>query len=300
VRRALPFVLLLFLASPALAAPPPDATPQQVDEAKRRYSEGHAKFLAGRYDEALAILVQSNALVPSPNSGLLIARCLYELHRNVEAYEKFVEVENAALDLVRSGETRYGETAAAAAKEKTAARAKIGALKLSARPNVTATVDGKVVTLSPQGEASAFHDPGATKIVFKQDRYEDVHAVTAEAGKEIVVTFRPPVEAASPPPSPPPPPPPAPPVERERESRGVPWYGLATGGIALVGVGAFVGFGLSSESTFSDLESRCAPRCTEADRVDADGGRRMQVYANIGLVVGIVAGLITTIIVLSR
>ena len=86
----------------------------------------------------------------------------------------------------------------------------------------------------------------------------------------------------------------------ERESRGMPWYGWATGGIALVGVGAFVGFGLSSESTYSDLDSRCAPRCTDADRKDADDGRRMQAFANIGLVVGVVAGLITTIIVLAR
>lgn len=291
MRRALGFVLFLTLcSSPVLAAPPPDATPQQVEEAKRRYSEGHAKFLAGRYDEALAILIQSNALVPSPNSGLLIARCLYELHRNVEAYEKFLEVENTALDLVRNGETRYGETAAAAAKEKSAARAKIALIKLSAPSNVTTTIDGR------PAQGSAFHEPGAVKVVFTLGQHQDTHAVMAEAGKEVVVTFRPPTE----PPIAPQPAPPAPPPPRERDSRGVPWYGWATGGIALIGVGAFVGFGLSSESTYSDLDSRCAPRCTEADRKDADDGRRMQAFANIGLVVGVVAGLITTIIVLSR
>jgi hypothetical protein len=295
VRRASAFVLFFtLLSSPVLAAPPPDASPQQVEEAKRRYAEGHAKFLAGRYEEALAILVQSNALVPSPNSGLLIARCLYELERHVEAYEKFQEVERTALDLVRDGETRYGETAAAAAKEKSAARAKIAILRLSSRAGVSATMDGKPVTLSATGDGLVMHDPGAVKIVFKQDRFEDVHAVNAEAGKEIVVTFRPPPEPAAAPPAPPPAAP------RSSETRGVPWYGYVSGGFAVAGVASFVGFGLSSESTYSDLRSRCGSRCTEAERADADEGRRMQTFANIGLVVGVVAGLVTTIIVLSR
>ena len=294
MRRALAFVLSFsLLSSSASAAPPPDASPQQIEEAKRRYSEGHAKFLAGRYEEALAILVQSNALVPSPNSGLLIARCLYELNRHVEAYEKFQEVESAALDLVRAGETRYGETAAAAAKEKGAARARIAILRLSSRAGVSATMDGKPVVLSATGDGLVMHDPGPVKIVFRQDRYDDTHAVMAEAGKEMLVSYRPPPDVTPQPSTPPP-------VERTSESRGVPWYGWATGGVALVGVGAFVGFGLSSESTYSNLDSRCAPRCTDAERAEADDGRRMQTYANIGLVVGLVAGLITTIIVLSR
>lgn len=270
-----------------------------MEEAKRRYAEGQAKYLAGKYDEALAILLQSNALVPSPNSGLLIARCYLELRRPIEAYEKFQEVERAALDLVREGETRYGETAAAAAKEKSAARAKIAILKLSSRAGVSATMDGKPVTLSATGDGLAMHDPGPVKVVFKKDGYEDAHALVAEAGKETLIAFRPPAEPlATTTLAPPPSEKPHPTVERERS--GIPWYGYVSGVFAVAGVASFVGFGLGSEGTYADIESRCAPRCGEADRADADDGRRMQTYANIGLVVGVVAGLITTIVVLSR
>jgi hypothetical protein len=295
VRRAaiVVAVALLSLSSSAARAALPETSPQQMEEAKRRYGEGQAKYLAGRHEEALAILVQSYALYPSPNSGLLIARCLFELNRPVEAYEKFQEVENAALELVREGETRYGETAAAAAKEKAAARAKIAILKLSSRAGVSATIDGKPVALSVAGDGLAFHDPGPVKIVFKKDGYEDAHAISAEAGKETLVSFRPPADAP-----PAPPPSPSPPITHE--ARGVPWYGYVSGGIAVVGLASFVGFGLSSESTYSGLDERCAPRCTGADRDEADTGRRQQTFANIGLVVGVVAGLITTIIVLSR
>lgn len=269
-----------------------------MEEAKRRYAEGHAKYLAGHYDEALAILVQSNALVPSPNSGLLIARCLLELHRPIEAYEKFAEVEQTALDLVRDGETRYAETAAAAAKEKNLLRAKLGALRLSARAaRVTATIDGRPVTLSANGDAIAMHEPGEAKVVFKKDGIEDAHSVVAEAGKEIAVSFRPPPESSALPASTVSTPPP---VVDERPSKPMPWYGYVTGGVAVVGLGAFVGFGVASETTYSDLQDRCAPRCRGADRDAADSGQTYQTIANIGLVVGVVAAIATGVIILTR
>jgi hypothetical protein len=291
-RAAVVFALALVSVSAPAWAALPETSPQQMEEAKRRYGEGHAKYLAGKYDEALAILVQSYALYPSPNSGLLIARCYFELNRPVEAYEKFQETETAALDLVREGETRYGETAAAAAKEKGAARAKIAILKLSSRAGVTATIDGRPITLSATGDGLAMHDPGAVKIVFKKDGYEDVHAIHAEAGKETVVAFRAPEGAG--------PPPPPPPRAGGEERRGIPWYGYVSGGIGVVGFASFVGFGLASEGTYQSLEERCGTQCSSAERDEADSGRRQQTFANIGLVVGVVAGLITTIIVLSR
>lgn len=294
-RAAIVVALALASFSSEARAALPETGPQQMEEARRRYGEGHAKYLAGRYEEALAILVQSYALYPSPNSGLLIARCLFELGRPVEAYEKFQEVETAALDLVREGETRYGETAAAAAKEKGAARAKIAILRLSSQAGVTATIDGKPVTLSVTGDGLAMHDPGPVTIVFEKDGLTDVHALVAEAGKETRVAFRPPSGAPA-----------SPPLSSSSSSdvaterRGIPWYGWVSGGISVVGLVSFAGFGLASESTYAGLEERCAPRCAGADRQEADDGRRMQTFANVGLVVGVVAGLATAIIVLSR
>ena len=59
----------LWPAAPARA----DVTEEQREEAKHRFSQGSEKYLARRYSEALDDLRVSYRLVPSPNSGLLIA-----------------------------------------------------------------------------------------------------------------------------------------------------------------------------------------------------------------------------------
>ncbi len=77
-------------------------------------------------------------------------------------------------------------------------------------------------------------------------------------------------------------PPPAPAPAPSRISPAV-WV---LGGVAVVGLGGFVGFGLSGKSQESDLDA-CKPDCT---RDDVDAMRRSYLFADISLGVALVAG----------
>jgi hypothetical protein len=68
----------------------------------------------------------------------------------------------------------------------------------------------------------------------------------------------------------------------------------AAGGLTIAGLGVFTIFGLSSQSTYDDLATRCGPSaCGPDDRSLADDGQRSQTIANVGLGVAIVAAVAT-------
>src|SRR5262249_14188924 len=146
-------------ARPAVAAEP---DPQTVEEAKRLYADGHDAFVAGRCADAVPLLLKSSKLVPSPNPGLLVARCLAFEGKNLAAANLYGEVERDALNLVRAGETRYAETAAAAAKEGAAVRTHLGTLRVRLRPRVGVAleIDGEPTEIQADGETTMLHDPG--------------------------------------------------------------------------------------------------------------------------------------------
>ncbi|MBK8994964.1 MAG: hypothetical protein IPM35_04325 [Myxococcales bacterium] len=101
----------------------------------------------------------------------------------------------------------------------------------------------------------------------------------AEGRRNEKVTLDVPAAApAAPSPEPPPAPAPAP----SRISPAV-WV---LGGVAVIGLGGFVGFGLSGKGQESDLDS-CKPDCK---RDDVDAMRRSYLLADISLGVALVAG----------
>lgn len=61
-------------------------------------------------------------------------------------------------------------------------------------------------------------------------------------------------------------------------------------GVGLVGIGMFVGFGVSAESIYDELVEDCpAEGCsTRAHRERADRGKTHQIVANVSLVAGLV------------
>jgi hypothetical protein len=266
------------------AAGEPD--PQTVEEAKRLYSEGHDAFVAGRCPDAIPLLLKSSTLVPSPNPGLLVARCLAYEGKSVAAANLYGDVERDALNLVRAGETRYAETAAAAAKEGAAVRTRLGTLHVRLRPRVGVAleIDGAPTEIQAEGDTTVLHEPGKAKVVFVLPETRAERTVPIVAGKESVVAYEPDE------------PKPAPVPGKQRPI----WPAYLTGGVAVAGFGTFIGFGVASGSIYNDLKNRCGSSCTEADRSDANRGKAFQTVANVGVVVGIVFALATGYLVLTR
>src|SRR5215475_5968624 len=120
-RRALVSALLAWMALSRATF----AQEEPRDEARRLFSQGSSEYVAHRYADALEHLRASYKLVPSPNSGLLIARCLRELGRPVEAVAAY---DAAATEARR--DSKYEKTAEAATQEGAALRATLGTVRV--------------------------------------------------------------------------------------------------------------------------------------------------------------------------
>lgn len=327
MRAALTLTLALVAAEAAVLAPrvaraadPAGEAASNEKEATRLFLKGSKLFVARRYAEALDDLRASYRLVPSPNSALLVARCLRALGRPVEAAATYASVEADATR--RAGEdASYAHTAAAAASEGAQVRATLGSVSVHvarARPHTRVDVDGEPVTLDDTTRSAlVWHEPGTANVrVVSPSGAEEVRAVAVRAGGDARVELDGDVRApgerseepasGGPPPSsaqtttpppgraPAPTPPPngegAPESAASRTSADwtLPAAGIA-GGVALVGIAVFAGFGASSHSTYENLRDRCGPHaCGDAERADADLGMKNQRIANAGLVVGLV------------
>jgi hypothetical protein len=305
--RALVVVLgccvpLLCAATPARA----ETEESRRDEAKTLFTRGSSAFLAKRYADALEDLRASYKLVPSPNSGLLIARCLKELNRRVDAVEMYATVATDARRRAADGDVKYAQTADVATAEGAAVRATLGTVRVRVAhppPGALVDVDG-TSTPATDTEIVLLRPPGEVTVRFKpKTGAEQSQRATLAAGSELRMEFTPaPADVApAPPPTPETPhPPPPPPRETEPPAWTVP-AAIATGGVALLGMGLFIGFGSQSESIYDELEARCGPAaCGPEDRARADEGKRDQTIANVGLAVGIVGAASTVAILLVR
>jgi hypothetical protein len=301
--------LVALAAAPALVAFPTtahaDTEDATRDEAKRLFQQGSSDLLAKRYAEALDNLRASYKLVPSPNSGLLIARCLRELGRRVEAVEMYGTVAADARRRAGEGDAKYTQTADVAAAEGGALRATLGLVRVRVShpsPGSTIEIDG-VVKAATEGDIVALHVPGEVTVRFRPaSGAEQSQRATLAAGADLRMEFTsgPSVEPA---PLPPPPPRGAAPtsdVNGSPPSWTVP-AALVSGGLALAGAGVFIGFGLESGSIYDDIDARCRTTgCGAADRAQADVGKRDQTIANVGLAVGIVGAAATFAFLLVR
>jgi hypothetical protein len=259
------------------------------DEARRLFAQGSADFVAGRFTAALESFRASHRLLPSPNSGLLIARCLLELNRPVEAHETYLAVAQDARRRAEAGDAKYARTADAATEEADQVRATLGALRVRVSPPARGShidIDG-VVTDATGVDVVLLRQPGEVRVTLKQENgVQQSQRATVVVGAEVSVEFQPGPSAPA-----------APGVERKAEppSTQPTRYGWAlpaaaiAGGVGVAGAAAFIGFGLASESTYHDLASRCGPlSCGPQDRAEADRGKRDQTIANVALGVGIV------------
>lgn len=287
----------------ALAQP---SDPQALEDARWQFSEGTAHFQGRRYAEAMAAFERSNAIVPSPNADLMIARCLRDLGKKVEAAAAFERAEKSARKRVATGEAKYGQTAEAAKTEGDKVKAGLGSIAIHVtKPNGSSvTVDGKEVALE-NGEATLLHEPGTAVVVVRDaGGNKQRQTITVNAGSSSRMDFA--VTDQSTTTTPPivgPPPRVETPPPKTNEKRGTKWTvpaAFVSGGVTLAGLGVFTGFGLSSKSTFDEISRRCGPSsCTDADRADADSGQRAQTIANVGLIVAAVAAVTTIIFIIE-
>ena len=255
-------------AAPAASAAPPD--PQAVQQATTLFTKGSELYGKKQYADALAALQASHKLVPSPNSHLIIARCLRELGRTVEAVAAFEDTGREA-----AGEARYDETSKAAASEGADLRATLGTVSVHVAhlpAGGQVLVDGAPVTLEAD-RSKGLHAPGSVTVVVHAPPAPDVvKTVTVQAGGTADLDL----DA-----SPPPPPPKRPTVLLAALG--------AAGGVGVVGLAMAIGFGVSSRSTFNSLQSTCGMRCTSPDQQNQiSSGQTAQTASNVSLGIGLV------------
>jgi hypothetical protein len=279
---ALVFVGALASACPARAQATPD-----VEDGKRDFATGSDRLRDGAYEEALAAFVASNRALPSPNTTLLIARCLRELGRLEEAVDRFQAAAVDADARVAAGESRYQQAASTARAEGAALRANLGVLHLRLVGGTGVTdveVDRHRSPIRPDGTADVLHRPG--EVHYRLLEGETVRAegrATVAAGRWTTADVIVPARDAGPS------------VSRDTRieaSSSRAWLvpaAITASAVGLLGLGSFTLFGLRSQSTFDDLHARCAPRCGPEDRDAASRGDREQTVANVSLVIGVVA-----------
>lgn len=282
----------------ALAEVPSAISPADRRKAITHYKRGRQLLALKRFDQALAELDASIALMPSPNTELLRAHALRELGRPAEAVAAYERVMNEATDRIGLGQSRYQATLDDASQWFGKLRPEVTELRVlvaNAPGEVTVQFEGEPLAVEAMANEGAFRArawlaPGSGRVTVRHgDGDEHTEQVELPAGKVQTVEIDlapPPTEPVEP--GPIEPAPPAPPVEGA-DFPVPPLASFITAGVGVVGFGMFAIFGSLSSSTAADLDE-CAPRCPDALREDADAGQTQQTVANVGLVIGI-AGL---------
>jgi len=160
----------------------------------------------------------------------------------------------------------------------------VPSVKLSAKMSdggepsgLSVSIDGNPAP-SPGDDGSIELDPGDHVIRFEADGHvveKQVSLAAGQRGVEVVAEIES-KQVEAPPPAP----------EPQPEKKKVKPIVYALGGVAVLGLGGFVGFGLSGRSKQSDLDA-CKPNCEKAD---VDSMRQRYLFADISLGLALVAG----------
>lgn len=303
-------LLPLFLLSTAALDAAAQGTPADSDNSEQRraaqktFEAGDDLYEHGRYEEAITAFRASQTLFASPNSRLMIARCLRELGRAAEAYAEF----DATVQEAQKNGGRYAETLAAATAEREATKSAIAFLVVdaAAEPGLEGIRIGEQRYMAEHFGKPIALNPGQVEIVTIVNGADGRTAtLKAEAGKTYPLPdasetseARPATPAATKP-APASDTPAA--VASSDSGSGLRTAAWISAGVGVVGAAGFAVFGLMSKSQYDSLEEQCpGGRCAPDRQDDIDTGERYQLFANVGLalaVVGIGAG--ATLFVLS-
>ncbi len=272
-------------AQGAPGAPKAQPSPDAVKKATEAFKQGTSLFGAKRYAIALEQFKKSYDIVPSPNSGLYIARCLVEMGQHKEAFAQFRKVVVEAEARAKT-EPKYIPTRDSAKGELDELLSKIATITV----NVSGAVDGSVLKVGgvivPKEEWGTMlpAEPGSVEVALETPgKAPALQRVELKKGSRETVNIAPPADATAPPPPPPP---------KVADSDGpsvmLP-LAITFGGIGVIGMGVFGVAGGMSLGTYSELEDACPTgSCPASQNETIDRGEREQLIANIGLTVGAV------------
>lgn len=285
VRPAL-IAAMICLAAPVLAVgvTPEQATAIQREQAQARFARARTHFEKKQFDKALTEFRASHDIVSSPNTRLMIARCLRELNRHVEAYAEFGRTAIEAKELERA-DRRYQQAAEAADAERKDLEPRLGFVRLEVRnagPQTEVKIAGEQIRRAAWTEPAPVM-PGDSEVEVSNPGKPTIRktvTVTAGEHKAFVVDAG---EGQAPPP--------------EKAAGGevkldsstpMRTWAYVAGGVGLAGLATFAIFGLETKATHEDLQTRCpAGVCPPSAQDDIDKGKRQQLIANLGLGVGI-------------
>jgi hypothetical protein len=299
--------LLLSAAGPAFAGDKMSAA-----QAKKEFAAAQALYQKNRCGEALPRFQHLVDATDSPNARLYLARCLRQLGKLPEAYEAMTQSMRAA-DARASTDEYYAETRNAAAAERAALESKVVRVVVA----LADTPDGLAVELNGSplpserlGETLAVA-PGRVSVKATapgRAPFERKLELKAGASITVAVALRPADEApatTTPEPTGPSEKESKEPAETEKKSSGSGGFGLRGWGFVTIGVGVagfatFAVAGLTANKRYDSLSSECNGPCPEGKRSDVEGGKTLDLVANIGLGIG-VAGLAvgTTMVLLG-
>ncbi|MGD8859242.1 MAG: hypothetical protein PVI30_04470 [Myxococcales bacterium] len=183
-------LLVTVLCSMTLAASAQTSVAEATEEQKTRaiaaYEDGKAYYESKDFGSALAAFQKSYAIVASPNTNLMIARCLVQEQRYAEAYATYTAtIEGAQVD-----PEHYAASAQAAEQELATVDGYVGKLQLAVEgaDGGTVTVNGRTIEPS-QWSRPVPADPGETEVVLASNGQEDRQVVTVTAGETTPVTL---------------------------------------------------------------------------------------------------------------
>ena len=290
---------LLFVSVAANAKE--DSVREQKEGAQKTFDAASKLYDGKHFEQALTAFRASYQILSSPNSHLMVARCLRELGRNVDAYREF---EAVRVEAEQKGE-RYESANRAAREEGDEVKQRVALLTIRVTDppeGLVVKVGGTPVEAGKLGTPLPM-DPGNAVITAEAPNGASAHAevaLAAGAAPEVTLTLampeapqQPAVVAESPKVSTSPPP-------ESHASSLRPWA-YVSGGVGVAGLATFAIFGSMSNSKYSSLKSDCAAgQCPPGRQSDIDAGKRDQLIANVGLALGVVGvGLGTTLFILS-
>jgi hypothetical protein len=278
----------------AQAASVDEATKAQLKAATEYYDRGVEAMDADKFAEAHKQFQLSYDTVNSPNSHMMVGRALVKLGRLPEAYR---ELTHTIQEATRLGvpQKKYKKTVDAAQKELDEIRGKLAFVTL--RQAARVQIQGQSVAPSSWPEPQ----PVVPGNILVEVRFADGRQLTKQLSLKAGETSEVAVET-----------PPVPtmtaseagtgPVSiqqapaRDSTTSGISrkTVGYVFGTVGLVGVGAFVGFGIVGASSYGNSKSNCtAVGCPESS-VSNEGSKGLMRgigYAGLGVgILGLTAG----------
>jgi hypothetical protein len=292
-------VLGLVLSAPAQAdgVAVGEASATQNDSFERKLSEGKKLLASGKFEAAISRFHEAHDIVANPKATLMIARAHRDTGELVIAHGEYLTALDEAEGAARA-KPKFEETLTEIRKDLADLEGVLGKLlvKLIHAPKGTeVTVDGQpveaskvaspllvapgsmaVVATAPDGQVArrqASVNAGQSATVELAFAREDEPA-TFFAGESS--------ESES-----------EPPIAKTDSDGGSNALAYVAGGVGVAGLATFVILGVAANSKFDELEKACpGGHCPPERQGDIDDGKRLQTFANVGLVVGI-AGVAT-------